>query len=82
MEVRNKHPSVVMLLHGHQYFKTLCAYRFRGVADSYPMVDILYINIAPVWKSGTSCLMEAADLYPPAMVLLVRETMEVQKTQC
>ena len=64
MEVRNKYPSLVMLLHGKQWYKTLCAYRFRGVADFYPMVDILYINIAPVWKSGTSCLMEVADLYP------------------
>ena len=52
------------------------------MADFYPMVDILYINIAPVWKSGTSCLMEVADLYPSVMVLLVREIMEVQKTQC
>ena len=46
------------------------------------MVDILYTNISPVWKSGTSCLMEVADLYPSVMVLWDREIMEAQRTQC
>ena len=71
MEVKNTYPSVVMLLHGKQQYKTVCAYRFSGVADFFPMVDFLYTNIAPAWKSGTSCLMEVADLYPSVMVLYI-----------
>ena len=34
------------------------------------MVDILDINLSPVWKSGTSCLMEVADLDPSEMVYM------------
>ena len=73
-----------MLLHGkNNKYKTLCVYRFRGVADFYPMVGILNINISPVWKSGASCLMEVADLDPSAMVYMFGKShMEVQKTQC
>ena len=44
------------------------------MADFYPMVDILDIHRAPTWKSGMSCLMEVADLYPSVMVSLVKES--------
>ena len=41
---------------GNNEYKTLCAYRFRGVADFYPMVDIfiyMYIYILTYHPYGS-----------------------------
>ena len=37
----------------------------RGVAELYPMVVILSIQISPTWNRSTSCLMEVRHEYLP-----------------